>query len=440
MPVYLTSQYSGPLHLNHALVRQRAEKLLVLQDLADRELSILLLDDSRMQELNCRYRGKDRPTNVLAFAMQEATGGQALPLGDIVLSVDTAQREAMRQASSLHHRLTQLLIHGFFHLLGYDHERGPAEATSYGERGKGKPWTSYFKKKGDKGCHILPSTLTMSPPSDRPGALTNPTRSTAAAICELAGAEGIVVHLREDRRHIQDRDVRLLRQTVKTKLNLEMGAAEEIIAIALEVDPDMVTLVPEKRQELTTEGGLNVAGQKKRLKEVIARFSDAAIPVSLFIDPDSKQVKAAAEVGATFVEIHTGRYCDAATEKDRDHEFELVARAAEEAFELGLRVNAGHGLNYRNTRRIAALPTIEELSIGHAVMARAILVGLDQAVREMLEICRKAGEFERSKVQAGSTMNAEQPYVCRFGKQERASDHLTFLSYLCFAPAFALCT
>lgn len=205
----------------------------------------------------------------------------------------------------------------------------------------------------------------------------------AAAICELAGAHGIVVHLREDRRHIQDRDVYLLRQTVKTKLNLEMGATEEIIAIALEVKPDMVTLVPEKRRELTTEGGLNVAGQKKKLQEVIARMGQGGIPVSLFIDPDRRQIQAAREIGATFVEIHTGRYCDAVSEEEREKEFALVATAAEEARELGLRVNAGHGLNYLTTQRVAALGTIEELSIGHAVMARAILVGLDRAVREM---------------------------------------------------------
>ena len=206
----------------------------------------------------------------------------------------------------------------------------------------------------------------------------------AAGICELAGAVGIVVHLREDRRHIQDRDVTLLRQTVKTKLNLEMGATEEIIGIALDLKPDMVTLVPEKRQELTTEGGLDVAGQKEHLREVIARMTAAAIPVSLFIDPDSSQIQAAKEINATFVEIHTGRYADAVSEEEEDKEFALIAEAAEEAFEAGLRVNAGHGLNYVNARRVAALDTIEELSIGHAIMARAIFVGLDQAVREML--------------------------------------------------------
>ncbi len=205
----------------------------------------------------------------------------------------------------------------------------------------------------------------------------------------MAGARGIVVHLREDRRHIQDRDVILLRQTVKTKLNLEMGVTEEIIGIAIELKPDMVTFVPEKRKELTTEGGLNVVHQKKKIKKATLRMTNAGIPVSLFIDPDSDQIQASKDVGATFVEIHTGRYCDAVTETDQNREFDLVASAAEEAFEAGLKVNAGHGLNYLTTQRVAELGTIEELSIGHAIMARAILVGLDQAVREMITLVHR---------------------------------------------------
>jgi pyridoxine 5-phosphate synthase len=209
----------------------------------------------------------------------------------------------------------------------------------------------------------------------------------AAGICELAGAAGIVVHLREDRRHIQDRDVILLRQTVKTKLNLEMGATEEIINIALNLKPDMVTLVPEKRAELTTEGGLDVIGQEQHLANVIAQMKDAGIPVSLFINPDAGQIKAAKKVGATFVEIHTGRYSDAASDEEEDREFAMIVAAVNAAHEAGLRINAGHGLNYTNTARIAALDKIEELSIGHAVMARAIYVGMDQAVREMLALC-----------------------------------------------------
>ena len=216
--------------------------------------------------------------------------------------------------------------------------------------------------------------------------IDEPDPVTAAGIVELAGAAGIVVHLREDRRHIQDRDVRLLRETVKTKLNLEMGATEDIIRFALELKPDMVTLVPEKREELTTEGGLDVDGQFTKLEKVLARMDDAGIPVSMFIDPESSQIQASKQLGATFVEIHTGRYADAATEDEEEREFQLIASAAEEAFEAGLRVNAGHGLNYLNTTRVASLGTIEELSIGHAVMARAIFVGLDQAVREMLAL------------------------------------------------------
>ena len=220
--------------------------------------------------------------------------------------------------------------------------------------------------------------------------ITEPDPVLAAGICELAGASGIVVHLREDRRHIHDRDVRLLRQTVKTRLNLEMAAAQEIIDIALDIVPDMVTLVPEKRKELTTEGGLNVKAGKKKLTQTIAKMDKAGIPVSLFVDPEHNQIKAAKEVGATYVELHTGRYCDAENEQIRDREFRLIEEAAEIASDQGLRVNAGHGLDYRTTQRIAALETIEELSIGHAIITRAVFVGLDQAVREMLELIRNS--------------------------------------------------
>ena len=215
---------------------------------------------------------------------------------------------------------------------------------------------------------------------------SSPDPVLAAGICELAGAEGIVVHLREDRRHIQDRDLFLLRQTVKTKLNLEMGAAREIIDIALAVKPDMVTLVPEKRKELTTEGGLNVSGQKKKIGSVIDEMGRAKIPVSLFIDPDLRQVAAAGDVGASFVEIHTGRYCEAGDERALENEFRLIAEACERARSLGLRVNAGHGLNYINTARIAAIESIEEISIGHALVAHALFVGLERAVGEMRAI------------------------------------------------------
>ena len=387
MPVLITSQTAASPSISLHQLRQRAEKLLALCGRARSELSILLLDDPGMAQLNEQYRNKKGPTNVLAFAMQEG-GGAHLPtelLGDVIISLDTAAREAVTDGVTLHQRVTILLIHGLLHLLGLDHERSRSEAEAMAEREKQLLNQLSAEERRGKMVTLAINVDHVATLRQARG-ITEPDPVLAAGICELAGAQGIVVHLREDRRHIQDRDVRLLRQTVKTKLNLEMGATEEIIDIALEIKPDMITLVPEKRKELTTEGGLNVAGQKKRLQEVIGRMRKAGIPVSLFIDPDTKQINAAHEVGATFVEIHTGRYCDAATEQKRNLEFTLIATAAEEAYEMGLRVNAGHGLNYLNTRRVAALGTIEELSIGHAIMARAIFVGLDQAVREMLAL------------------------------------------------------
>jgi pyridoxine 5-phosphate synthase len=217
----------------------------------------------------------------------------------------------------------------------------------------------------------------------------NPDPVTAALLAELAGADGIIVHLREDRRHIQDRDVEILRRAVKTKLNLEMANTEEIVRIALRVKPDMVCMVPERRQELTTEGGLNVTAQQKALKQNIARLKKAGIRVSLFIDADPAQVKASRAVGADFVEIHTGKYSDAPDEESQKMEFQRIARAIAQAHKLGLRVNIGHGLDYQNVAPFTSVPQIEDYSIGHSIIARAVLVGLDRAVREMKELITK---------------------------------------------------
>jgi pyridoxine 5-phosphate synthase len=202
-------------------------------------------------------------------------------------------------------------------------------------------------------------------------------------LAELAGAEGIIAHLREDRRHVQDRDLRLLRETVQTKLNLEMAATEEMQRIALEVKPEITTLVPEKREELTTEGGLEVALRTDFMKSYIGRLQQGGIVVSLFIDPDDNQIAAARKSGADWVEIHTGAYANAKTEKDRGREFEKIIEAAKLAKSLGLRVGAGHGLNYVNVRKIARIPGVEELNIGHSIISRAALVGMERAVREM---------------------------------------------------------
>ncbi|NJK59186.1 MAG: pyridoxine 5'-phosphate synthase [Oscillatoriales cyanobacterium SM2_1_8] len=205
----------------------------------------------------------------------------------------------------------------------------------------------------------------------------------AAVLAELAGADGITAHLREDRRHIQDRDVRLLRQTVRTHLNLEMAATPEMVAIALEVRPDYVTLVPERREEVTTEGGLDVVAAGDRLAQAVTRLQQAEIPVSLFVDAEAAQLQAAAATGARFVELHTGTYANALTDSARERELAVLKEGTALALGLGLRVNAGHGLTYWNVQPVAQIPGMEELNIGHSIIARAVLVGLERAVREM---------------------------------------------------------
>lgn len=211
---------------------------------------------------------------------------------------------------------------------------------------------------------------------------------TAAHLCELAGADGIVCHLREDRRHINDRDLRLLRETIKTKLDLEMAATDEIVRIAIETLPELATLVPERRQELTTEGGLDVRGHKHRLRDIVAELQRHEIEVSLFVDPAPDQIEAAREVGADKIEIHTGEYANARNEREALELLEVVRSAASLAARLELGVNAGHGLNYLNIAPLTTIPEIEEVSIGHAILSHAMFVGLDRAVREMRALLR----------------------------------------------------
>src|SRR5229473_3260261 len=206
----------------------------------------------------------------------------------------------------------------------------------------------------------------------------------AASICERAGAGGIVAHLRADRRHIQDRDIERLRQNIMTKLNLEMGNTEEIIDVALRIVPDEVCLVPEKRQEVTTEGGIDVVAHRKELEPTIKRLQVAGIRVSLFIDPTLEQVDAAAELGVEMVELHTGRLANAFIEKIQKEELEQLRAAARAASESHLQVNAGHGINYKNIALIHHIPVLTELNIGHSIISRAISIGLGAAVKEML--------------------------------------------------------
>lgn len=212
----------------------------------------------------------------------------------------------------------------------------------------------------------------------------------AAFIAEQAGADGITVHLREDRRHITDRDVRLLRQTIQTRMNLEMAVTDEMLDIAIELKPHFCCLVPEKREEVTTEGGLDVAGQLDKMSVAVERLAQAGILVSLFIDPDHRQIDAAVAVGAPYIEIHTGAYAEAQGELAVQAELRRIAVAAAYAAEKGLKVNAGHGLTYHNVQPIAALPEMHELNIGHTIIGQAVMCGLPAAVADMKVLMREA--------------------------------------------------
>lgn len=212
---------------------------------------------------------------------------------------------------------------------------------------------------------------------------------TAALIAEQAGVDGIVVHLREDRRHINERDVRLLRELITTKLDLEMAATDEIIKIACDVGPELATIVPEKRQELTTEGGISVIDNVTRLKETVNTLHKFDIEVSMFIEPDINQIDASAEINADYIEIHTGVFANALTEEEQFDELDRIRTAAKHAKKLGLGVNAGHGLNYSNIKIFCELTDIDEVSIGHAIISRAVFVGIKKAVREMIELLRR---------------------------------------------------
>lgn len=211
----------------------------------------------------------------------------------------------------------------------------------------------------------------------------------AALLAEQAGAHGIVCHIRGDRRHIQERDLRLLRETIKTKLNVEMAATAEMLAIARKIRPDMVSLVPENPNEITTQGGLDVIAHKKHLTEFIKQLKKAGIKISIFVDAEEEQIAACMEAGADLVEINTGKYAEATTEKERKRELEKVKKAAALASRLGLEVHAGHGLDYHNVQPIVEIKEISELSIGFAIIARAVMVGLPQAVKEMVALLEK---------------------------------------------------
>lgn len=386
MPVTVLAHHPQISSSLAATLQRDCSDLLRLCQQTTGNATLVLTNDHEIRDFNKRYRDQDKATNVLSFPFAEGADPvvQSLGLaehGDVVISVDRAIEEARSSGITVYQRLLWLAAHGLLHLMGYDHERSSEDATLM--QNMEMELLDSLNESRKFGMINLAINVDHVATIRQARGINEPDPVAAAAICELAGAHGIVVHLREDRRHIQDRDVRILKETIKTKLNLEMGAAPEIIKIALDIIPDMVTLVPEKRQELTTEGGLDVVAQQKKLAKTIAKMSNTGIPVSLFIDPVPNQIRTAAEIGATFVELHTGTYAEAVNEADRNNELEILSAAAEQAHCLGLRVNAGHGLNYNNTSAIAALGYIEELSIGHAIIARAVFCGLEQAVKDM---------------------------------------------------------
>lgn len=375
---------------NPVRLQRSGNILLAGLKLENAEVNLLLTDKDGIKAFNEQWLNRPWATNVISFTpASDLTSTQATLtdfLGDIVISVDAARREAELQHTDVTTRIELLLIHGMAHLLGEDHEQGEAAAKK--QAAKEIELQKILMEGGKQMAELCINIDHIATIRQARGGI-EPDPIHAATIVELAGADGIVVHLREDRRHIQDRDLRLLREIVQTRLNMEMAATKEMIGIACATKPDIVTLVPEKRQELTTEGGLNVVKNLVSTGEAIATLKDAGIPVSIFIDPDKKQVEASFSIGADCVEIHTGRYADAKTIQEQDEEFDRLIETVHSAKEYGLRVHAGHGLNYRNIIRLSPIADIDEFSIGHSVIARAALVGLHQAVKEMLSLVKR---------------------------------------------------
>ena len=382
-------------------LERNLRKALEILGLPGREFEIHLLNDVEITEINRIYLGRAYPTNVISFSYWEGKGPKEVPfLGEIFISTETAQREAQAYGLPFRAYLLALGLHGLLHLLGHEHERGryaPARMAALEAqileklRPKGHKEVVKFLKRRE----YMPAKLAVN--VDHVATVREarkvhyPDPVHAAVLAELGGAHGIVVHLRGDRRHIQERDVRLLREIVKTRLILEMAPTEEMIQFALEVKPDQVTLVPERRMEITTEGGLAVKGRIKKVASVVEKLKEGGIAkLSIFINPDPEQLRAAAKTGADVVELHTGHYAEAQEENEKEKELSRLEEAARVAKDLGFEVHAGHGLSYENVEPVAAIPEIEEFSIGHAITGRALMVGMKEAVREMLSLIEKA--------------------------------------------------
>ncbi|MGC9142189.1 MAG: pyridoxine 5'-phosphate synthase [Caldimicrobium sp.] len=358
-----------------------------------KDLTILFTNNKLITLYNTQFLKRPYPTNVIAFPSSDSKY-----LGDIIISIEKAKEEAEYYQIPYEKYLIMLIFHGFLHLYGYDHEKGVyspylmlkneiklAKALGYGE----KEIINFLQRR-----EYMPAKLAVN--VDHVATLREarktyyPDPVHAAILAELGGADGIVVHLRLDRRHIKERDVRIIREIIKTKLILEMALDEELIKFAKEIRPYQVTLVPERVEEITTEGGMELEGRVEEVKKVVKELNKAGIKVSLFVNPEEKTLQLAKETGAQIVELHTGLYAEAEDEDKRMAEFERLERAAHLAKELGFIVHAGHGLNYENIGPVAAIPEIEEFSIGHSIVSRAIMVGIKEAVREMKELILRA--------------------------------------------------
>lgn len=394
MSIYLQFLYIKALPKDTAqTLKKKLTQALEILKLPKKSFSIILTSDEKIREFNRTFLQRDYPTNVLAFPQRD----DPRYWGDIIISLERAKEEAGQYGLDLENYLLSLSLHGFLHLLGYDHEKGlyapwlmlKNELNLIKALTEDEKLIKFLQRR-----EYMPAKLAVN--VDHVATVREARKSYypdpvhAAVLAELGGADGIVVHLRLDRRHIKERDVKIIKEIIKTKLILEMAIDPELIKFAQEVKPYQVTLVPERVEEITTEGGMELEGRVEEVKKVVKVLNKAGIKVSLFLNPEEKTLELAKKTGAQIVELHTGMYAEAVEEEKRLEELARLERGAHLAKDLGFIVHAGHGLNYENIGPVAAIPEIEEFSIGHAIVGRAIMVGMKEAVREMKELILRA--------------------------------------------------
>ena len=379
-------------------VKRRLNKALRILKLPHRKVSVVFMTDEEITQFNLRFLGRNYPTNVISFPFRREKFTKYL--GEVLVSIDRVKDEAKKYGLEFKNYLLMILIHGILHLLDHDHEKG-VYAPYLMLKNELKLFKEIAYRKGKRECEkflkrreYMPAKLAVNVDhvatvrEARKAPYPDPVH--AAVLAELGGADGIVVHLRLDRRHIKERDVKIIKGIIKTKLILEMAVDEDLIKFARELKPYQVTLVPERIEEVTTEGGMNLEVCLDEVSKAVKELNQAGIKVSLFINPEEKAVELSKKAGAQIVEIHTGIYAEATKEEDKERELERIEVAARIARDLDLIVHAGHGLSYENIQPVAAIPEIEEFSIGHSIVSRAIFVGMKEAVKEMKELILKS--------------------------------------------------